>query len=379
MREKTTSRFSADKVLFAVTLALVCFGLLMVFSSSAPMASEDLGSSTAYFWRQLSWAILGIGAMLLLMRLDYRYLRHPAVLFPGIFLAIVSLVLVLFSAPIQNTNRWIRVGIVSFQPSEFAKLMMIVFLAYWLDKRSGRVVNFWNDILPPLAVIGVVVLLILKEPDLGTPVAIGLVAVAMFFIAGLPMRYLGALAGLALPLFYVLVWRVPYRRARIESFLDPYSDPLGSGFQVIQSMISVATGGVAGQGLMNGRQKLFFLPAPHTDFIFAVTAEELGLWGALLLIALFVVYFWRGWRTSMMAPDDYGCFLAAGLTLMIFCQSLINMSVVLALIPPKGIPLPFMSYGGSSLFFSLAATGILLSISRRAQWGEKLRSIEGDQ
>ena len=351
----------------------------MVFSSSAPIASEELGSSTAYFWRQLSWAILGLGAMLLLMRLDYRYLRHPAILFPGIFLAIVSLVLVLFTAPIQNTNRWIRVGMVSFQPSEFAKLMMIIFLAYWLDKRSGRVVNFWNDIMPPLAVIGLVVLLILKEPDLGTPIAIGLVTVAMFFIAGLPVRYLGAVAGMALPLFYVLVWRVPYRRARIESFLDPYSDPLGSGFQVIQSMISVATGGVAGQGLMNGRQKLFFLPAPHTDFIFAVTAEELGLWGALLLIALFVMYFWRGWRTSMMAPDDYGCFLAAGLTLMIFCQSLINMSVVLALIPPKGIPLPFMSYGGSSLFFCLAATGILLSISRRAQWGEKLRSIEGDQ
>jgi cell division protein FtsW len=379
VREGTTSRFSADRVLFAVTLALVCFGLLMVFSSSAPMASEDLGSSTAYFWRQLSWAILGIGAMLLLMRMDYRYLRHPAVLFPGIFIAIVSLVLVLFTAPIQNTNRWIRIGMLSFQPSEFAKLMMIIFLAYWLDKRSGRVVNFWNDIMPPLAVVAIVVVLILKEPDLGTPIAIGLVALAMFFIAGLPMRYLGGVAGLALPLFYVLVWRVPYRRARIESFMDPYSDPLGSGFQVIQSMISVATGGVTGQGLMNGRQKLFFLPAPHTDFIFAVTAEELGLWGALLLITLFVLYFWRGWRTSMMAPDDYGCFLAAGLTLMIFCQSLINMSVVLALIPPKGIPLPFMSYGGSSLFFCLAATGILLSISRRAQWGEKLRSIEGDQ
>ena len=198
-------------------------------------------------------------------------------------------------------------------------------------------------------------------------------------LAGLPFRYLGGLMAMAAPAFYVLVWNVPYRRARITAFLDPYSDPLGSGFQVIQSMISVATGGVTGQGLMNGRQKLFFLPAPHTDFIFAVTAEELGLWGALLLIGLFVMYFWRGWRTSMMAPDDYGCFLAAGLTLMIFCQSLINMSVVLALLPPKGIPLPFMSYGGSSLFFSLVATGILLSISRRAQWGEKLRSIEGDE
>ncbi|MSO19960.1 MAG: putative lipid II flippase FtsW [Acidobacteria bacterium] len=372
-------RFSADRVLFGVTLTLVFFGLLMVFSSSAPMASEDLGSSTAYFWRQVAWAILGLGMMLLLMRMDYRYLSHPAVLFPGIFIAIVLLVAVLFAAPVQNTNRWLRFGIISFQPSEFAKLMVIIFLAYWLDKRSGRVANFWQDIVPPLSVITIVVLLILKEPDLGTPIAIGLVTVAMFFIAGLPIRYLGALAAISAPAFYLLVWRIPYRRARIESFLDPYADPLGSGFQVIQSMISVSTGGVAGQGLMNGRQKLFFLPAPHTDFIFAVTAEELGLWGALLLIGLFILYFWRGWRTSMMAPDDYGCYLAAGLTLMIFCQSLINMSVVLALIPPKGIPLPFLSYGGSSLFFCLAATGILLSISRRAQWGEKLRSIEGDQ
>lgn len=378
MQEANTTRFAADRILLAVTVALVFFGLLMVFSSSAPLASEELGSSTAYFWRQLSWALLGLGAMLLLMRMDYRMLTHPAILFPGIFLAIGLLVMVLFAAPVQNTNRWLRFGALSFQPSEFAKLMIIIFLAYWLDKRSGRVSNFFQDILPPLALVGVVVLLILKEPDLGTPIALCLVTLALFFIAGLPARYLGYIAATAVPAFYFLVWRVPYRRARIEAFLDPHSDPLGSGFQVIQSMISVATGGITGLGLMNGRQKLFFLPAPHTDFIFAVTAEELGLWGALLLIGMFVVFFWRGWRTSLMAPDDYGCFLAAGLTLMIFCQSLINISVVLALIPPKGIPLPFLSYGGSSLFFCLAATGILLSISRRAQWGEKLRSIEGD-
>jgi cell division protein FtsW len=175
---------------------------------------------------------------------------------------------------------------------------------------------------------------------------------------------------------YFLVYRVPYRRERVMAFLDPYADPLGSGFQVIQSLISVATGGLTGLGLMNSRQKLFFLPAAHTDFIFAVTAEELGLWGAAVVLSLFVLYFWRGWRTSLLAPDDYGCYLAAGLTLMVFCQSLINLSVVLALLPPKGIPLPFLSYGGSSLFFSLAATGILLNISRQAMWGEKIRSIE---
>ncbi len=370
-------RFSADRTLFVVTLTLVVFGLLMVFSSSAPLSTEQFGSSSAIFWRQLAWAILGFCAMLVLMRIDYRILSHPAIVFPGIFVALALLVGVLFSASIQQTNRWFRVAGMSFQPSEYAKLILVIFIAYWLARRAGRLDHFLRDILPALGLIIVVVVLILQEPDLGTPIAIILVAGAMFFIAGLPWRYLAYLFLAGLPVLYLLIFRVPYRRQRILAFLDPYADPLGSGFQVIQSMISVATGGVTGQGLMNGKQKLFFLPAPHTDFIFSVTAEELGLIGALLLLSLFVIYFWRGWRTSLMAPDDFGCFLAAGLTLMIFCQSLINISVVLAILPPKGIPLPFVSYGGSSLFFCLVATGILLSISQRAQWGEKLRSIEG--
>jgi cell division protein FtsW len=233
-----------------------------------------------------------------------------------------------------------------------------------------------RDILPALALIGLIVGLIVVEPDLGTPIAIMMVCGAMLFIAGLPLRYFAYLGMMIAPLLYFLVVRVPYRRARILAFLDPYADPLGSGFQIIQSLISVGSGGATGVGLMNSKQKLFFLPAPHTDFIFAVTAEELGLAGAMALLALFVVYFWRGWRTSLLASDDFGCYLAAGLTLMIFCQTLINLSVVLALLPPKGIPLPFMSYGGSSLFFTLAATGILLNISRHAEWGRRIRSIE---
>jgi cell division protein FtsW len=374
-----TSRLSSDRLLFLATIALVVFGLLMVYSASAPLATEQFNDPAGIFWRQASWAVLGLGAMLLLMRLDYRYLSHPAVLFPGIFLALAMLVVVLFTAPHQSTNRWLRVGALSFQPSEFAKLLLVVFLADWLARRAGRLENFFRDILPPLGMVGVTVLLILREPDLGTPIAIVLVCAAMFYIAGLRVRYFVYLLLMALPAFYLLVYRVPYRRSRILAFLDPYADPLGSGFQVIQSLISVASGGSTGVGLMNSRQKLFFLPAPHTDFIFAVTAEELGLWGALLLLLLFLTYFWRGWRTSLLAPDDYGCFLAAGLTLMIFCQTLINLSVVLALLPPKGIPLPFMSYGGSSLFFALAATGILLNISRHAEWKEKIRSVEQGQ
>jgi cell division protein FtsW len=314
--------------------------------------------------------------MLVLMRVDYRSFANPAILFPGIFVSIALLVVVLFMAPHQQTHRWLRIGSLSFQPSELAKLVLVIFLAYWLQRRAGRLGNFFRDLLPAVGLIGLIVGLILVEPDLGTPIAIVLVCSAMLFIAGLPVRYFVYLILLSIPALYLLVFRVPYRRNRILAFLDPYADPLGSGFQIIQSLISVGSGGATGVGLMNSKQKLFFLPAPHTDFIFAVTAEELGLAGASLLLLLFVAYFWRGWRTSLLAADDFGCYLAAGLTLMIFCQTLINLSVVLALLPPKGIPLPFMSYGGSSLFFALAATGILLNISRHAEWGRKIRSIE---
>jgi len=310
------------------------------------------------------------------MRVDYRYLRHPAILFPGIFLALVMLVAALWLPPHQQTHRWLRWSALSFQPSEFAKIILVIFLADWLEKRCGKLEDFFRNVLPPLCLVAVVIALILREPDLGTSLAIVLVATTLFFIAGLPLRYYLYLFLGSLPAFYWLVYRVPYRWNRVLAFLNPYADPLGSGFQIIQSLISVASGGVTGLGLMNSRQKLFFLPAPYTDFIFAVTAEELGLFGALFLLALFVIYFWRGWCTSLLAPDNYGCYLAAGLTLMIFCQSLINISVVLALIPPKGIPLPFLSYGGSSLFFCLLATGILLNISRHAEWGKKVRSIE---
>ena len=254
--------------------------------------------------------------------------------------------------------------------------MLVVFLAYWLEKRSAEINGFWKTLLPALVLLGVVLGLILKEPDLGTPVAIALVAAAMFYLAGLRVRYFAYLFLVSLPAFYWLVLRVPYRRSRVLAFLDPYADPLGSGFQIIQSMIAVGTGGISGLGLMNGKQKLFFLPAPYTDFIFAVTAEELGLWGATLVLVLFGIYFWRGWLASLHAPDEFGRYLAAGLTLTIVCQALINLSVVLGLVPPKGIPLPFMSYGGSSLVLFLASTGILLNISRHAAWGKKIQSVE---
>ena len=371
--------FSSDRVLFVVTISLVFLGLLMVYSSSAAVAADRYGSSTAFFWRQLAGAALGFAAMLLLMRVDYHVLRHPAVLFPGIFLALALLAAALLAAPHQQTHRWLRWGSLSFQPSEFAKLMLVIFLAYWLEKRGEQVQDFFRTVFPALALVGVVVVLILKEPDLGTPVALVLTSSALFFLAGLRLQYFIYLFLASLPALYLLIFRVPYRRSRILAFIDPYADPQGTGFQIIQSMIAVGTGGVAGLGLMNGKQKMFFLPAPYTDFIFAVTAEELGLWGASLVLVLFGVYFWRGWRTSLNAPDDFGRYLAAGLTLTVACQALINLSVVLGLVPPKGIPLPFLSYGGSSLIFSLASTGILLNISQHAAWGRQIQSVEAQQ
>ena len=368
-------RLSGDRILFIVTVSLVVFGLLMVFSSSVMLATERYGNPRAFFWRQLAWAALGIAAMWLLMRLDYRILRHPAILFPGTFVALGMLVLALVTGPHQKTHRWLRWGIFSLQPSEFAKLMLVLFLAYFLEKRAGKI-NEARTIIPALILIGLVIGLIAREPDLGTPIALVMISAGMFYIAGLRVRYfLYGLLG-SIPVLYHAISGVGYRRGRIAAFLDPYADPQGAGFQIIQSLIAVGTGGLTGLGLMNGKQKLFFLPAPHTDYIFAVTAEELGLLGVLLLIMLFGLYFWRGWRAAMFAPDDFGRYLAAGLTATIVCQALINMSVVLALVPPKGIPLPFLSYGGSSLFFSLAATGILINISQRAECGVKIRSLQ---
>jgi cell division protein FtsW len=369
-------RLSGDRVLFVVTVALVAFGLLMVFSSSAVMADYRYGSPRAFFWRQLAWAVMGIIAMLALMRMDYRILRHPAVLFPGIGIAIVMLAVALVTDPHQATHRWLRWGVLSLQPSEFAKFMLVVFLAYLLEKRSGDVNDFGRTLLPAVIMIALILGLILKEPDLGTPIALVLISATMFYVAGLRLRYFLYAFLASLPVLYLAISRVGYRRGRITAFLNPYADAQGTGFQIIQSMIAVGTGGLTGLGLMNGKQKLFFLPAPHTDYIFAVTSEELGFMGAFMLITLFALYFWRGWRAAMLAPDDFGRYLAAGLTITVACQCLINMSVVLAMLPPKGIPLPFMSYGGSSLFFTLASTGILLNISQSAEWGMKVRSLE---
>ena len=277
------------------------------------------------------------------------------------------LISVFFLDRAHNTHRWMHLGGFSFQPSEMAKPAIILFLAFFLESRTKAMGDWRNTLLPAIVPTLLFLGLIVFEPDLGTAIACAAITASILFVAGLDMRYLGyAFAASILPLYF-LIFHVAYRRARILAFLDPYSDPQGRGFHIIQSLIAVSTGGITGVGLMEGKQKLFYLPEPHTDFIFAVTAEELGLVGALIIVALFSIFLWRGIRTAIRTQDSFGRFLAIGITSMVVLQAFINISVVLGLMPTKGIPLPFISYGGSSLFMTLACVGVLLNVTKQAE------------
>jgi cell division protein FtsW len=358
-------RVSVDKWLFTVILLLVFIGLVMVFSASAVMAQARFGSSYSFLLRQLGWAAAGLAAMLIVMNVDYRHYQKPTIVFTFLGLTTLLLVAVFAFHDSHNTHRWIKGGPLSFQPSELAKPALILYLAYFLSTRWQQISDWRHVLLPAAAPSVLLALLIIKEPDLGTAVACMAITAAVLYIAGMKMRYLmyGALVSL-LPL-YLLIVRVPWRWNRIVAFLDPWKDPQGHGFHIIQSMIAVSTGGLAGMGLMEGKQKLFYLPEPHTDFIYANIAEELGLWGSVIVVALFGIFLWRGVRVALKTNDPFARFLATGITAMVVVQALINISVVLGMMPTKGIPLPFISYGGSSLFITLASVGILLNISQQ--------------
>jgi cell division protein FtsW len=360
-------RVSVDGWMFVVTLVLVFIGLVMVFSASAVMAKERYGSGYTFLFRQLAWAVAGIAAMTVAMKLDYRRFKHPAVVFSLLGITSLMLISVFFLDRAHNTHRWIHWGPLSFQPSEMAKPALILFLAYFLESRTKSMDDWRNTLLPAVLPTLVFLGLIVFQPDLGTAIACAAITGCILFVAGLDLRYLGyAFLASLLPLYF-LIFHVAYRRDRILAFLNPYSDPQGRGFHIIQSLIAVSTGGVTGVGLMEGKQKLFYLPEPHTDFIFAVTAEELGLLGSLIVVALFAVFLWRGIRTAIHVDDMFGRFLAVGITSMVVVQAFINISVVLGLMPTKGIPLPFVSYGGSSLFITLACVGVLLNVSKQAE------------
>ena len=359
-------KLSSDLTLFAVTAALLGFGLVMVWSASSALAQERHGSPHYFLAKQAGWAVLGLAGLVYALRTDYRRLRRPAVVYPVVIVSTLLLILVLFLRPVNDTHRWIRLGALSFQPAELAKLAVVLFLAYHIERRAERVNDFLSSLFPALLLIGWFAFLVYIQPDLGTAATLVITSGVLLFLAGVRLRYFAALAIPGAALLYQAVMTVAYRRDRIEVFLNPWIDARGAGYQIIQSLIAVGTGGLTGVGLMEGRQKLFYLPYPYSDFIFAVIGEEMGLLGALGVVAAFVVVLWRGLRAAWNAPDTFGLFLAAGLTLSIVIQAFVNVSVVLGLLPTKGIPLPFISAGGSSLVFTLFAVGLVLNVSQHA-------------
>ena len=359
-------RLKSDRLLFLATLLLVSGSIVMVYSASAVQALAKYQTSAMFLFKQGAWVVLGITLMSMVMRVDYHQYRRPALIWSFIGVTVLLLVVVLGFSPRNGTSRWITISGLSLQPSEIAKLVAIVFTAAVLEWRMHRV----NDIGFALLPIGVVTLafagLILLEPDFGTAaVLIGIVTV-MVFAAGLTYRYIFGTLLILVPTALVLIFSTEYRRERFLIFLDPWKDPLGNGFQAIHSLFAVGTGGLFGRGLMAGVEKLYYIPEPHTDFIYAVIAEELGLVGTTLTLFCFALIAWRGLRASLLAPDRFGSLLALGITMMIALQALVNMSVVTVLLPTKGIPLPFVSNGGSSLLINLVAMGILLNVSQQA-------------
>ena len=365
-------RLENDRWLFGVTLALCLFGAVMILSASAVTAEQQYGHSYIFLVRQAAWLLLGLTGMFVLMRTDYRKLREPAVIYPVVCVVLLMLVGTFFLDKSHATHRWIKFGPANIQPSELAKLAVILYLAWFLDlKRRGKAgmefckEDFLQTILPAAGPILICVVLVLLQPDLGTAIDIVLVATAILYVAGLSWKWIAVGAAAAMPVLYLLITHVAYRQARLMAFLDPASDPQGAGFQLLQSLIAVGSGGFTGVGLMESKQKLFYLPEAHTDFIYAVICEELGFIGAMIVIALFLVYGWRGLRAAFSAPDVFGKLLALGITAMVLSQALINFAVVLGMVPTKGIPLPFISYGGSSLLVMLLATGVLLNISQQ--------------
>ena len=360
-------KLKSDRVLFIATILLVALSVVMVYSASAPMALERYGRATRFLITQAMWAVLGIAMLTLVMRIDYRNYREPVFIWTGLGLVAFALVGVYFSAPVNGARRWFGVGGIGVQPSELAKLVAIFFIAALLERRMHRIDEVSYALLP----IGIVVLGLVGADPAGA-------GLRHLDVAAADRRRHGVRRRPELPLhrrrsrsspcpaIYIVVMGSAYRRRRTLAFLNPWDDPLGDGFQIIQSLIAIGTGGVWGKGLMNGVQKLFYLPEPHTDFIYSVISEELGLIGATAVLLCFCVITWRGLRVALRAPDSFGAFLALGLTTMVAVQAFVNISVVLGLMPTKGIPLPFVSAGGSSLLINLVGMGILLNVSQHA-------------
>jgi cell division protein FtsW len=353
-------KLQADEWLFAATAALALFGVVMVYSASADISFHQFGSQYYYVKRQAVWTVAGLAVMLGASQVDYRLLSRRFVVIGLLIATVVMLVGVFGFSPVNGARRWIRLPAgFTFQPSEFSKIVLAIFLARLLERRAGEEASFKRTFVPCLVATGVLAGLVAKEPDLGTAMMLGVVCLVMLYTAGARLAHLGMLGGLGLAGVVVMLVTSPWRMGRIAAYLRPWDDAQGKGFQVVQSLIAVGSGGTDGLGFAEGRQKMFFLPFAYSDYIFAVVGEE------LTVLAVFALFLWRGVRAVRRAPDRFGMLLGMGIVTGIVAQALFNMSVVLSLVPSKGIPLPFISYGGSSMLLTLGAVGVLLNISQQ--------------
>lgn len=355
-----------DWFLFTLASGLALFGTMMVYSASAMIAHRETGgvSQFTYFYKQLGFSIGGIVLMLIMSQIDYRRLQNPVAVIALLVITVIGLVSVFGFPEINGARRWIRFGALSIQPSELAKIALPVFLAYFLVKREGQISDLRSTVIPCIAVLALLCGLIVAEPDLGTVIVLCLTFGAVYFSAGAKILHILVVAFLVIVTAGAAVLLAPWRMERLMAFLDPFKHSDDAGYQVVQSLYAIGSGGVFGEGFAKGQQKLFYLPYPYSDFIFSVVGEELGLVGTLTVLIAFGLLLWRGTRAALKASDRFGMLLGIGITTGIVVQALFNISVVLSILPAKGIPLPFISYGGSSVLVTLAAAGILLSISR---------------
>ena len=355
-----------DYILIYIVLALLVIGWIMVYSSSAVVAEITYNDSFKFLKKQLLFSLIGLIGLVGAMKIDYRRLNAHTYLI--LALSILLLVLVLIpglglSLRVGVARRWLTTPWLTFQPSEFGKLALVIFIAYSLTKKGDKIKEFLRGFLPVITISGVMILLVILEPDMGTAIFMGMLTMTLLFIGGARFSYLLAIPLIAAPGFYFFITRFPYAYRRFIAYLHPWKDMQGMGFQIIQSFVALGSGGPWGVGLGDGKQKLFFLPAAHTDFILAILGEEAGFIGIMVVILLFALLIWRGVRISLKTEDTFGSHLAMGITCMIALQVIINMGVVLGLLPTKGLTLPFISYGGTSLVMNLVGVGILLSIS----------------
>jgi len=372
-------KLQADRWLFVATAGLALFGVVMVYSASAVIAVQEGHNQFYYVIKQSVWTMIGFFVMLVAMQFDYQQLRRWWIVYPLLMITVLLLLVVFGFGPVNGARRWIRFNGFSAQPSEVAKLSLVIFLAYFLERRAGEERLFWKTFVPCVFVLAVLAGLVVKEPDLGTALMLAIVCFVLCYAAGVRPRHLATAVLPAVVGAFLMMILTPFRWARMAAFIDPWANQQGAGYQAVQSLIAVGSGGPHGLGFAQGKQKLLFLPFAHSDFIFAIVGEELGLVGTLIVVCVFGFFLWRGLRAALRAPDRFGMLLGLGIVVGIVAQALLNISVVLALVPTKGIPLPFISYGGSSMVPGLAAVGILLNISQYANCTNRAAWHDGEE